>query len=302
MPTSLYSGAWARDYVIQQSGAQRWGTGVNAIHAYRMTEERGPVRETPESQLPDNISPASTGVPDFITEHYYGYQPEDIAGLDVFTEAATLGIPVKMDNDHPEFGTTTTVTRANVPPTRHVPWGSSGFFKNAVRSIRGGQHDEDARASNEIPTETVSEGWINKLGSGFDIGASGDEVKPSDPAQYERQTSMQQRFKTLNNQRAVLRGADDVRSDVSSRIVPMKAKVYSEGQRNYDMFPFQIDDIVRPFRYRTAGVGPQTYLEPNEQFQRTAIQRTPPPDPSLGTPDTELTSTFGYEAEDQGYY
>jgi hypothetical protein len=82
----------------------------------------------------------------------------------------------------------------------------------------------------------------------------------------------------------------------------MKTKVYSGDQRHYDMFPFQIDDIPRPFRYRTFGTGPQTYLETNEQFQRMALQRTPPPDAGMGTPDLELSSAYDYESEDMGYY
>lgn len=303
MPYSYYSGAWSRDYVEGQAGAQRWGTGVNPVHAYRDNPAFITVRVPPETQLPENITPANMGVPDFITEHNFGYQPEDIAGLDVFTPAATLGVEHLNDDDWPELGSDTTVTRSYVKRTRNVPWGSGRMFKNAIHSIRAGEHDGDYKASNQVPTETVSEGWVNKSASGFDIGQSGDMVEPSDPAQYERNTSMQQRHKQLNNERSLLRGADDPRTSIDSRIVPMKLKVYSGEQRHYDMFPRQIDDIVRPFRFRSAGTGPATYLEANEQFNRIAIQRTPPPDASLGTPDTELSSSeFGYAAEDQGYY
>jgi len=302
MPYSYYTQAFARDYIVAQQGAQRWGTGVNPVHAYRANPPYLQMRVPPDSQLPQNITPANMGVPDFITEQTFGYQPEDIAGLDVFTESATLGIPVVNDFDWPELGRGTTQVRGNIPPQTNIPWHSGRLFKNAIHRIRAGQHDEDYKASNQIPTETVNEGWVNKLGSGFDIGHSGDMVKPSSPDQYERQTSMQQRFKTLNNNRALGRSADEPRTSIDSRIVPMKTKVYSGDQRHYDMFPFQIDDIPRPFRYRTFGTGPQTYLETNEQFQRMALQRTPPPDAGMGTPDLELSSAYDYESEDMGYY
>jgi hypothetical protein len=181
----------------------------------------------------------------------------------------------------------------------------SGRAKNILRSLRAGPRDNDSEVSNQIPTETVSEGWLNKPASGMGEGEIPDDmVLTSDPSQYERNTSMQQRHKTMNNDRAVMRGADDSRTPIASRIAPMKLKVYSGQERHYDMFPYQMDDMPRPFWSRTFGTGPQAYMETNEQWLRTALQRTPPADPSQGTPDLELSeeAQYGYAGEDQGYY
>jgi hypothetical protein len=136
------------------------------------------------------------------------------------------------------------------------------------------------------------------------MGTSGDDVIVSDPAQYERQTSMQQRTKTLNNDRAVARDADTPRESIASRIIPMKLKKYSEEQRHYDMFPRQMDDIPRPFWFRRAATGPVEYMEPQAWYTVTPIQRTPPPDPALGPQEIALSGGdyYGYTTEDSGWY
>jgi hypothetical protein len=238
----------------------------------------------------------------------WGYQPEDIAGLDVFQlsseEENRRGIEFH-PGDWPDWSETTVQTRANVDPREQPPWGTPGLQTTAL--LRYGARDDDSEASEQIPTETVSEGWVNKPASGMKHGQSGDEVVTSDPSQYEVQTSMTQRHKTLNNDRALLRGTDDPRESIASRITPMKLKLYSGQQRHYDMFPYQIEDKPRPFWYRTAGTGRQFEMAPNEMYVIEPIQRTPPPDPTLGPPEETLsdpnyTTAFGYTEEDQGWY
>jgi hypothetical protein len=336
------TGAWARKYQLQvpYTDARRWGTGINPIHAYRGDTSRPDNAKLAANQMDPRLHTHAHVATEEAQDLDYGYNPEDVAGLDVFNQPEWQGVNgpgVIMDNDHPNWQTPSDpgggtigdpptggapgpvnpavgVNRGFIPPEMNRWWGMSGAAKNRLRGIRGGQTEADTGwqqrgTSSEIPMETVSEGWLNKPSTGMDMGhVPDDDVygMVSDPAQYERNTSMQQRHKTQNNQRAVMRGQDMPRSEIPSRIAPQKLKVYSGQQRHYDMFPYQIDDMPRGFQYRTAGVGPTTYLETNEQWTRTPMQRTPPPDPSMGMPDTEVGSDgnteYGYSNEDQGYY
>lgn len=340
------TGAWAQKYqlLIPYVDARKWGTGINPVHSQYGGPGRSNHPKLDVNQL-DGHTPVTFATPqEFIQENDWGYQHEDIAGLDVFADPnmAVHGGGVFFDQVWPEWsgrdadymgtigdppaggapgpvGPQTGKNRSFVPRWASRPWGSTGAEKNRLRSIRAGESEADTPGtrgiSSETPTESVNMGWVNK-GSSGEIAPGeipDDNVMPSSPAQYERQTSMQQRKQTLNNNRAVARGQDDPRSSIPSRLVPMKIRYFSGQQpfapgqpdtyRAYDMFPYQLDDMPRGFSYRTAGTGPQRYLETNEQADRTALQRQPPPDPSMGIPETQLTDPeYGYSTEDQGYY
>lgn len=340
------SGAWARKFQLQipYVDARKWGTGINPVHQQYGGPGRPRNYNLPESQL-DGRTPANFAVSQDFVEYgpNYGYTAEDIAGLDVAANPdwAVHGAGKRNDQAWPEWqspnadGTgpytsgpqsgaagpvnpSVELNRATIPAWASRPW--QFVNKTRLRSVRGGEIETDTPGprgvSSLIPTETVNEGWINKGSSGHIAPGEvpDDNVMPSDPAQYERTTSMQQRHLTLNNDRACARGTDDYRSEIPSRIAPMKIKYYSgqepfepgnpDTYRAYDMFPYQIDDIPRPFTYRTAGTGPQAYLGTNEQWLRTPLQRTPPPDPSMGVPDSEISDIgqYGYVSEDQGFY
>jgi hypothetical protein len=299
------TGSWGRTYTVPYAGATKWGTGINPIHQFYGSEPLrvyGRNNEMPEVTTPDMASAGfiELGEP-------WGYQPEDIAGMDVFQisseeENRNPGIRFNPD-DYPSWGTSIEQTRANTDPREVYPVGAPGIAGEQVRSYRYGPRDDDENVSNQVPTETVNEGWINKPASGMDEGQSGDNVIVSDESQYVVQTSMTQRHKTMENSRAVLRGTDDSREPIDSRIAPMKLKVYSEGERHYDMSPYQMDDIPRPFWYRTAGVGRVPEMAPNEMIVIAPLQRTPPPDPSMGMQEIDIQAdSFGYTSEDQGWY
>jgi len=69
------------------------------------------------------------------------------------------------------------------------------------------------------------------------------------------------------------------------------------------MSPYQIDDIPRPFWYRRAGVGRDLEMVPNAMVVIEPLQRTPPPDPSIGLQDINIQADgYGYTSEDQGWY
>lgn len=295
------TGALVRAYqnTVPYDDARVWGTGINPIHAVRDGEPRNDgsfdAKETPASAAMRND-------PGFIQYGApWGYNPEDIDinGIGVFNEGFT-------QDDWPSMDETTTQTRADIGPQQSRPWGSSGAYNNALRNQFGGAYSGDApprKGSNQLPDETVSEGWLNKPASGMHEGIVAD-AKPSADQQIFVQTSMVQRYKDQDNQRAQERATDDARTPIRSRIAPMKIKAYSGEDRHYDMFPRQIDQIIRPFKYRTAGTGPQGYLKDNYQYDIDAIQRTPPPEPSSGIPDTQFSDEgeYGYNQEDVGYY
>lgn len=315
------TGNWSAVYTAPYSGAAKWGTGVNPIHQF-YGEEGDPLRvygrpvdrETfgGAHPHPGRTAPFEAS-PDFIeTEAPWGYQKEDIAGLDVYQlsdpDANWHGIDIVNDTDHPNLSMAPDgfdePNRADAARYR-VPLGIPG--RETSGRIRAGQWDEDFEVSDQVPTETVNEGWLNKPASGMGIGYSQDDVVVSDPSQYERQTSMQQRTQFQNNDRALLRGTDEPREPIGSRFAPMKVKEYSQGQRHYDMSPYQIDDMPRPFWFRRAGTGRRVELLPNEMYVIEPIQRTPPPDPALGPPEESLNdpnyvADFGYTGEDQGWY
>lgn len=295
-------GLWLRNnQQVPYIGASKWGTGINPVHALRMGEARNRGPGLAE------IIPASEATSGFVeTKAPWGYNPNDLAGLDVFASEYQAINGVYFDpDDRPVWGEDTTQTRAEVPQDSSRPWGSSGGYNNILRSVKTGPGNINMVGSGfsyEIPTETVSEGWVNKAASGMGDGQVADS-EPADNSQVFVQTSETQRYKTQNNQRAVARDTDDEREPIDSRIAPMKLKIYSGEERHIDMFPYQIDQMPRPFWYRTAGVGRAGEMEPNEMYVITSVQRTPPPDPSMGPEDTDLSeNSGGYTDEDTGWY
>jgi hypothetical protein len=129
--------------------------------------------------------------------------------------------------------------------------------------------------------ETVGEGWVNKEVN--DV----EDSTVSDPSQYERQTSMQQRDQTrAGSQNPNTGTASEFRAPIGSwrPTWGQRIKPWSEGRRHYDMLPRHQDEMIRPFWYRTAGTGYVEYMPANEadQYQRDALQRQPVPDPYAG--------------------
>ena len=320
-----YRGPYARQssVAVSYSRAGHWGTGINAVHSYwgegpplRVIGREGaygasPVAVGSHGQR-DYQEPADTSGTDAPQELTWGYpalddSPDSFgqgpdAPLSYGDEAP--GQDFFMD-DHPHWQDE--VEENRVRSSNHLPpWGHNGIIFRSLRM--GAQRYRLYRVpdsayspitteqANSMPTETVNEGWLNKVTS-FVADAA-----PSDPSQYEVFTSMRQRYLERNNGRAQARATDDARSNISSRVMGMVEKVYSTGERNYDMFPYQIDQIERPFRYRTAGVGPTEWLLPNEYNHLDPVQRTPPADPSTGIPEVVEPGAYGYTGEDAMYY
>lgn len=294
------TGAWRQRTILPYADASKWGTGANPVHQYygsanlRVTGRNGPE--------PD-ITPPALGQSEYIKEDQaWGYEPEDFAGTDVVAneQYAIYGVPFTQD-DWPRVGDSIEQRRGDIRETESAPWNAPNRVKNWLRGINNaaGNPDQLNNMTYGTPTEDVAQGWVNKAASGMGDGFVSDS-EPAGNDQVFVQTSMTQRYKKQDNNRSQLRGTDDSRSEIPSRIAPMKVKRYSEGERLYDMAPREADVIPRPFAYRNAGVGREWEMDPNEMFVQGTISRSPTPDPSIGTTDIDIED--GYTAEDTGWY
>lgn len=303
--TGSFNRAYNAPGNIPYATAAKWGTGINPVHGLYQGPPR-PFGPGVPNDLDQRTRP-SVAAPDEIEFGPPWGAPDDPSYLDAVASEfdAVAGVPIYTD-DYPGWQEDTSEFRADTPDDMVRPWG--------VRGIPSGLHHEDAGPNldgwseagqdgsglPQTPTETVSEGWENKATEG-----APPDSETADDSQVFVQTSDVQRYRTQNNDRAQLRGTDDPRTAISSRVKSKVVKVYSGGLRHYDMFPYQIDDMPRGFRYRTAALGPSPYLAVNEMKLVSPLQRTPPPDPSLGIPtddQADNTGNYGYTPEDQGWW
>jgi hypothetical protein len=297
------TGAFARatQASAPYAGAAKWGNGVNAIHQYYS----GPPRPGGIG-VPNDLDQRTA--PSMASDDQIEYGPpwgaeNDPSYADVYSyDAVFIGQPQEPDT-WPNLGQTTMVMPPDYP----------SYNENGQR-IRSKQSNLDGpRQTTEVslqPTETVNEGWLNKPVTGDLIPEQENVAGDADKSQVFVQTSEVQRNKGMAQVRGLKEGpegkTDEARHSIRPRKVGPKLKVYSGLERHYDMFPRQIDDIPRPFYFRTGATGPNPYLWSNETFLNTPMQRTPPPDPSLGFVDTSFTDpddpgSYGYSSEDWGY-
>jgi hypothetical protein len=294
---------WANRYAQPSVGATVWGTGINAVHyQYGSSNARlNPVRPLQGQAVgegpgaADTVTPPSDAVADRTPDRAtWGYTLDE---ADYYLQPSS---PVVYDN-RPGWDVPPEASPARMTAQDQPPMNATGAAKNAFRAMFGGAsrtfRGKRPRATYAVPTETVSEGWLNKINAGPIAKA-----KPSDPSQYEVQTSMQQRFQVRTNALGVLRGTVDPTSPIPSRVVPQRSPVYSGEERHYDMYPRQQTVVrERPFYYRTAGTGPQDWLEANETWDQNAIERQVPPNPYIGPPSADPQLQYGYTEEDSFY-
>jgi hypothetical protein len=273
-----YTGALRRS-LVPYSGAQVWGTGYNPVHE----QYGGPPDRLEPIQLPhgETSPPRDAVATALVNPELWGYTLDDERNTTVYYDARPQW------NEQPE------AFRGD--SLNHPAWEDPRSANEAFRSQHEGAHRYDQKYADSLPSETVSEGWKNKQ-KGQPANA-----KPSDPAQYEIQTSMRQREQIRVNDQAVARETDKPRSSIASRIIGQKLKVFSEGLRHYDMTPRTQTQVARPFSYRTAGTGLRRRMLPNAMFDQYPIQRTPPPEPSTGPLEEDLGEGYGYTPEDVVY-
>ena len=284
------SGAFRERFSVPYAGPQVWGTGYNVVHMdYGSPPDRLGTINPREGEV--NVTPPSASVPeDLALDKGWGYTLED-----------TLGSGLYHNDDRPRLGDQPEWEDVRSHTGDQPPYNASGAAKTRFRAMMSGAYStwrgKLPRANYMIPSETVSEGWVNKP-----QGRPANAVV-SDPSQYEMQTSMTQRYRARDNSAAVARGTDDDRSHINSRVTGQRLKEYSQGERLYDMFPKQQSsgdpNMWRTFYYRTFGTGYSDQMEPNATWDVNAVERTPPPDPYIGQQDTAID--YGYTPEDNFY-
>lgn len=281
-------GTWAQRYVQPSASAAVWGTGINPVHY---------TYGSPAARLAP-IRPME-GLPPEVHDHTPPYEGPDDTNRYDFAQHENVTQGIYYDN-RPNWETPPEDSPVRYSTQGQPSYNASGSTKNRFRSIMEGAgrtfRGKRPRADYMVPSETVSEGWLNKPNEGPVAVAN-----PSDPKQYERQTSMQQRFQARNNELAIMRSTDEPRHGIRSRVMNQRSPVYSGQERHVDMFPFQqTPEVERPFFFRTAGTGDPEWMNNNQTWDINAVQRTPPPDPYIGTEDIQV-DTYGYTGEDYFY-
>lgn len=291
---------WASRFAQPSVGAAVWGTGINSVHAdYGSPNVRlNPVRPMegmdPGDTSGDNVTPPAMAIPEAGSDRrLWGYTGDD---LNYYLQSVA---PSPFRDARPDWTVPPEDNPSRTGTLGQPAWSAPGAVREAFRGTYNGARrlfrGKARYALYYEPTETVSEGWLNKINAGPIARA-----KPSDPAQYERQTSMQQRFAVRTNDLGVLRGTVDPTSPIESRVVPQRSPVYSGKQRHWDMFPKQqTPDREREFYYRTAGTGPQPWLEVNETYDIEPMEREVPDNPYIG--ESETQDQYGYTGEDNFY-
>lgn len=276
-------GAWLAQQFgeIPYGSARKQGAGINQIHAVRGGPGRGIATHPTLGTIPEAMTDG------FAVESGYQYCEEDSAsvlwGYGVDTGTA----------DRPALDTSEIDTRSTTG-TEWPQWGpvQEGLPGGAI--ARSFDHGADAsNTPKSTPEESVLQGWVNKDDSSWE-----EDAQPSDPSQYEMQTSMVQRNKVRAGSQ--ISGTDsDYSAPVQSRVRAMKAKTFvgRDSARHSDMTPKSQDYILRPFWMRTAGVGYVDWMKTNAMYSSDPLTRVAPPDPHQG-PEIGADVSRGWTDED----
>ena len=282
------SGLW-KEATSFQASALKQGTGWNPVHA--IPTEGIPLRQSPAHTAQGGDGQTPGLVPDMLTEN----QDPFAYGDEVDFSGNEWGYgPETGTSTRPGQGVPTQDFRGYTP--EGFPEGLNDFqatTENADwREIRIGDNRAVPKVARQ--NETVTEGWENKETGGV------EDPQQSDDSQYTMQTSMQQRDKVRAGSQAAAGRANEYDAPIGSRRVTwsQRIKPWSGGQRHYDMYPFQAEQLVRPFLYRNAGTGRTEWLGANEAFnyQVAPLQRQPVPDPYSGNPIPGPGNVYDEEA------
>lgn len=258
------SGTWQAQQAVGYAGASRWGTGVNRIHAIRDGEGRNVAPDALTAQVPDEFLS--------LNDDDYGYCDEDYSSS-LWGYGSETGT-----DERPRLGDEETVgIRADTDG-----WPPPGSYRNG---IPGGSYIRSIDKGAELVytvKATQPDAQSGHVAKELIFGEIEDAV-PSDPSQYEMQTSMTQMQKDREGSQR-----SGSQSDYAARVpgrrhtMAQRGYVPSGGQRHTDMLPKQQDLLLRPFAYRTAGTGNPEWMQANELGQRIPLQRIPSPDPYIG--------------------
>lgn len=270
------TGAW-KDAHATQSGARKWGTGINPIHSQATADGR-------------HVAPAGYTGLDEETDLLGEWQNDGWSNEPWQTENHELPRDIGM-YDRPNYGDS----------PQHARSGTDGFpqYGNYQGGIPGGTEvrtrkhgSDDMQTPNQIPTKSVSEGWLNKPVSEV------EDAVTADMSQLLMQTSMVQRDKTREGSQRGEGSQSEYDAPIHSRIVGQRLKVYSGGRRHEDMQPKTQTQRIRGWWNRAAGTGDPRMMEVNSQQQRAAIAREVPSDPYVMPPAVADSANYGYQEED----
>jgi hypothetical protein len=285
------SGAWL-EANQNSEGAQKWGTGINAVHS--IFTGGPPLRSSP---VITGYGPGQPGnsvnveITDPGANNDWDYLDQDYANSEMWGYGEQTGTA-----DRPSWGQSTEELRNTVPDEwpgapkmRGLPGGTE------IRAINKGATDLDSAKLGD-KEETVGEGWENKQ-----VG-SVTNAKVSDPSQYEMQTSMTQRDKVREGSQRGDGSASEYSAPIGSwrPTWGQRIKPWSGFRRHYDMFPFQAEQINRPFLSRQSGTGYAEWMKANEayNYQVSPLQRQPVPDPYAGFQVPDSGNVYQEESGD----
>lgn len=256
------SGAWKAAQT--QSGALKWGTGINPIHGIR-TDARG-------RRLPAHTAQGGPGAPPLDIQEILltsDIEPVDYADSAAFGYNEADGTALR-----PNYQQVTEEFRGK---SKFMPSRDNGGMRFRPGNIGNATKRSQSKVSER--EETVSEGWVNKDTDRVDNAAV------SDVRQYEIQTSMSQRDLTRHGSQ-ISGTASEHNAPVPSQRPTwgQRIKPWSGGRRHYDMVPQDQSESIRAFLYRNAGVGNVSWMGHNEatNYMTTPLDRQPVPPPYSG--------------------
>jgi hypothetical protein len=267
--------SWRQQLPQNLAGAQKWGTGINPVHAQKYGNNDVGRNLAPGAY--NGVALEEHGIVDSGNLGYTGYE----FGFTAEDLEMTGGADFSFMEAHPNL---------DVPPTHHgqtgqfPSWGKGGDpipGGTAYRSLKIGSAWKE-QIPQQQPYGTVGEGWINKPHGEI------NDSRISDESQLIIQTSMMQRDLTKTNDLAVARGTDDPRSGIATRLQGMKEKFWSGGIRHEQMMPKEQNERARPWLYRTAGVG--EYEGVNDMYVAVPYVRAIPPDAYQGQVVDDLSN------------
>lgn len=298
------SGSWAARSAGAQaySGALRWGTGVNPVHALR----DNPGRVTGPKTTLYPLGDASDAPPDTILAGDY-FVDADWDHQDPYP-----GEDFRYQDTEPRWGDATETFRGDTDSEVMGEWISWGVYNDPnpvdgfpLAGPTGGMdtaldvsHGEDQERQHAIaaPTRGVSGGWLNKARGAVPQNEAQTVGDPT--AAWAVNTGQVQGpgLQTLDNTDvtgAAARGTDAAREQIRSRTAGMVVRQFPRsfqmggGPGVADMFPRQqTPGLKRPFVPRHPGLPPDEQHFMNTMEGRQPIQRTVPPDPYQGDPET----------------
>lgn len=263
--------SWRDQIPHNYTGARKWGTGINPIHSVKggpQYKGRNIAPGTYNADLLDNAG---------LVAYDFGFMPEDQAYEYPAVDMSYL-------KDHPNWGAPDPHgTTGSFPPRtgqNNLPSGIAYRARKMARPWNEGM-------PNTAPNGTVGEGWLNK-----EHGEILDS-RISDSSQYTVWTSERQRDLSKGNDVAVVRGTDDARHVIASRITGMKVRIWPDGKRHEEMENKTQEYRPRPWKYRSAGVGP--YEGINDMHVSIPRRRDIPADVDQGTAEVETVEVSDWE-------